>query len=214
MLRLHGVYRSRAARNIWLLEELGLPYDHVPVVQRYRLTDEEAANRPHTQTPAFKALSPAAAVPVLEDDDLVLSESMAINLHLARTRGGDLGPRDTREQALMDEWSFYAITAIEPPALEALYADQATEAGRAAATAAADRLRRPFAVLNGALEGSGWLVGGRFTVADINMAEVVRYAMALPGLIEAFPAIANWIAGLHARPAFQKMWQAREAETL
>lgn len=214
MLRLHGVYRSRAARNIWLLEEIGVPYEHVPVVQRYRLTDEQAQVHPHTQTDAFKALSPAAAVPVLEDGDLVLSESMAINLHLARAYGGDLGPRDARELALMEQWSFYALSEVEPLTLEVLYADQTTEAGRAQVAAGAEKLRRPLAVVDGALKATGWLVGGRLTVADINMAEVVRYAMPAPGLIAGFPAVAAWIGKLHARPAFQRMWQAREAEAL
>ncbi|MCV2868180.1 glutathione S-transferase family protein [Defluviimonas sp. WL0002] len=214
MLRLHGVYRSRAARNIWLLEELGLPYDHVPVVQRYRLSDEQAETRIHTQSETFRSMSPAAAIPVLQDGDLILSESMAINLHIARTQGKDLGPRDEREQAMMDQWSYYGITAIEPPALELLYADQATDDGRAQVSAAAEKLRRPLSVVNGALAETGWLVGGRFTVADINMAEVVRYAMPASGLIEGFPDLQHWITQLHARPAFRKMWQAREAETL
>lgn len=212
MLRLHGVYRSRAARNIWLLEEIGLPFDHVPVIQRYRLDDDKAAGRLHTQTDAFKALSPAAAIPVLEDGDLVLSESMAINLHLARAYGGDLGPRDERELALMEQWSFHAIAGVEPLTLDVLYADQATEAGRAQVAAGAEKLRRPLAVVNEGLAGTGWLVGGRFTVADINMAEVVRYAMPAPGLIAEFPEVEDWITRLHRRPAFARMWAAREAE--
>jgi len=212
MLRLHGVYRSRAARNVWLLNEIGVPFEHLPVIQAYRLTEADLVTRSHTQTDAFKTLSPAAAIPVLEDGDLVLTESMAINLYLARTYGGDLGPRDARETALMEQWSFYAIAGVEPLTLPVIYADAATEAGRAEIVAAAENLRRPFAVLDQILAGTGWLVGDRFTVADINMAEVVRYAMPAAGLIEEFSNLHAWLTRLHARPAFQKMWQARAAE--
>ncbi len=56
------------------------------------------------------------------------------------------------------------------------------------------------------------LVGGRFTVADINMAETIRYAQGYGPLMEQFPALHQWLADAQARPAFQKMWQARLAE--
>lgn len=212
MLRLHGVYRSRAARNIWLLNEIGLDFEHVPVIQAYRLSEADLATRQHTQTAAFKALSPAAVIPVLQDGDLVLGESMAINLHLARRYGGDLGARDGNEQALIDQWSFYAISGVEPLTLPVIYADATTAEGQAEIAAAAEKLDRPFRVLDQALAGNGWLVGARFTVADINMAEVVRYAMPASGLIERHANLNAWLTRLHARPAFRKMWQARDAE--
>jgi glutathione S-transferase len=56
------------------------------------------------------------------------------------------------------------------------------------------------------------MVGGRFTVADINMAEILRYAQGEPGLVEGYPAIAGWLAACHARPAFKAMWERRLAE--
>ena len=62
------------------------------------------------------------------------------------------------------------------------------------------------------LAGGGHIVGGRFTVADINTAEVVRYAMPAPELFEAAPRVTAWLAACHARPAFKAMWAKREAE--
>jgi glutathione S-transferase len=70
-----------------------------------------------------------------------------------------------------------------------------------------------FAVLDKTLaEGNGYVMGGRFTVADINVAEVIRYAALAPELFEANPNVKAWLNACHARPAFQAMWQARDAE--
>ena len=80
------------------------------------------------------------------------------------------------------------------------------------AQAAVDALRAPFAVLDQALAASGYLVGGRFTVADINTAEVVRYALAAPELFEAAPRVKTWLAACQSRPAFKAMWAKRDAE--
>jgi glutathione S-transferase len=80
------------------------------------------------------------------------------------------------------------------------------------AQAAVEALRAPFAVLDKELAATGYIVGGRFTVADINAAEVLRYAMAAPELFEAAPRVKAWLAACHARPAFKAMWATREKE--
>jgi glutathione S-transferase len=77
---------------------------------------------------------------------------------------------------------------------------------------AVEALRGPFAVLDAALAKDGYLVGGRFTVADINVAEVVRYAQAAPELFANAPNVKAWLAACQARPAFRKMWAARDSE--
>ena len=85
MLTVYGVYRSRASRILWLLEELGLAFEHVPVIQAYRLADPAADDAPfNTLSPGFLSISPAGAVPVLRDGDFVLSESLAMTLYVAR----------------------------------------------------------------------------------------------------------------------------------
>jgi glutathione S-transferase len=80
------------------------------------------------------------------------------------------------------------------------------------AQAAVDALRAPFAVLDKTLAASGYMVGGRFTVADINTAEVFRYAMPAPELFEAAPRVKAWLAACHARPAYKSMMATREQE--
>lgn len=217
MLKIHGVTRSRASRIIWLCHEIGLPFRQIPVIQAYRLPDPDAADAPlNTHSPGFLRLSPAGAIPVIEDGDLVLGESMACTLYLARKHGQPFGPADGAEDALMSQWSFYAVAAIEADALTLLFlhgAGRSLSGQEAAAVAtAAERLVRPLKVLEDHLATHGQMVGRRFTVADINMAEVLRYAQSYGPLMEQFPAIRAWLADCHARPAFRRMWEARLAE--
>lgn len=215
MLTIYGVTRSRASRLVWLCHEIGLPFRQVPVIQAYRLADPEAPDAPlNTRSPDFLKLSPQGAIPVIDDDGLVLAESMACTLYLASRHGGEIGGRDAAERALIQQWSFYAATSIEGDALtiQMLHRPDAGEEDRALVAEAAARLERPFKVLEAHLAGQAHLVGGHFTVADLNMAEVVRYARALPGLLDAWPALRDWLAQCQARPAFQTMWQARLAE--
>jgi glutathione S-transferase len=217
MITLYGVFRSRASRPIWLLYELGLPFTHVPVIQAYRLAQASAADAPlNTASPAFLAINPQGQIPAYVEDGLVLTESLAITNHIARRHGGTLGPRDLTEQALTDQWTLLAATAIEGPALEIMTITTAggadTPEGQAAIGIAAERLRRPLARLQAHLEGTPQVLGGRFTVADINLAECLRYAQAHPALIAEFPAVQDWLLRCQARPAFQKMWAARLAE--
>ncbi|RDD73140.1 glutathione S-transferase family protein [Paracoccus versutus] len=217
MLTVYGVTRSRASRIIWLCHELGLPFKQVPVIQAYRLPDPDASDAPlNTHSPDFLKLSPAGAIPVIQDGDLVLSESLACTLHLARKYGQPFGPADAIEDALMLQWSFYAATAIEQDALVILFnhgkGQAQPGAAQATVTHAAERLVRPLRVLEDHLARHGHLVGGRFTVADLNLAEILRYAQGYGELMEQFPAVTAWLDDCQARPAFRKMWQERLAE--
>jgi glutathione S-transferase len=216
MITIHGVYRSRASRNIWLCLEMGQEFRHVPVIQAGRLADPLAPGAPiNTRSPEFLKVNPNGMIPAVEVDGMVMTESLAINLYLAKRFGGPLAPRDLAEDGRMTEWALWAATNVEPHALNILYHRvMKPEAERDAALAAAcvDALRAPFAVLDAALAKDGFLVGGRFTVADLNTAEVVRYALPAPELFEGAPRVKAWLAACHARPAYQKMMEGRNAE--
>ena len=73
-------------------------------------------------------------------------------------------------------------------------------------------MRGPFSVLNKHLANSDYIVGNRFTVADVNVAEVVRYAQAAPELFEAAPRVKAWLAACQARPQYKAMMAKRDAE--
>ncbi len=217
MITLYGVYRSRASRPLWLLGEIGLPFTHVPVIQVYRLTDPQSADAPlHTASPAYLAINPQGQIPAMVDEGLVLTESLSITLYLARRHGGALGPADDAETALMEQWALFAATAIETPAVEILYlfadgADKTAE-GQSAIAINAEKLRRPLRRLDGHLAERAWMVGDRFTVADLNTAECLRYAQSHPTLLAEFPRLKAWLETCQARPAFAAMWAARLAE--
>lgn len=216
MITLYGVYRSRATRPLWLLAECGVEFTHVPVIQSYRLGQPKAADAPlNTASPEFLAINPIGQVPVLVEDDLVLSESLAITLYIARRYGGMLGPQSDAETALMEQWALFAATAIEDSALNILMTQNTggdTPEAQSHIAICAEKLRRPLARLQKQLERSEWLMGPRFTVADINTAECVRYAQGHPSLLDEFPAVKAWLARSQSRPAFQAMWAKRNAE--
>lgn len=217
MATLYGVFRSRASRPIWLLYELGEAFDHVPVIQAYRLPQASAPDAPlNTTSPAFLQVNPQGQIPAYVEGDLVLTESLSITNHIARTRGGDLGPRTPAEQALIDQWTLLAVTAVEGPALEILNIQGAggdkTPEGQGAIAICAEKLRRPLKRLQAHLSAHPYLLGDRFTVADLNLAETLRYAQGHPTLLSEFPAVKSWLERCQARPAFQKMWAARMAE--
>jgi len=215
MLTIYGVYRSRASRNIWLANELGVPFRHVPVIQVYRLKDPDAPGGPlHTRSAEFLKINPNGHIPTIDDDGFVLHESLAINLYLARKHGGPLAAANVQEDGLMTMWSLWAANEVEGRALTVManrVTRPAAERDAKLADATVAELRAPFAVLDAAL-GEGYLVGKRFTVADVNVAEIVRYAQAAPELSEAAPKVKAWLAACQARPAFKAMWAKRDAE--
>jgi glutathione S-transferase len=115
----------------------------------------------------------------------------------------------------MAMWSLWAATEVEPHSIQVLYHRASYPPEKrdpAVAQAAVDALRAPFGVLERELAGSGFLVSNRFTVADINVAEVVRYALPAPELFEGTPALRGWLAACHARPAYKRVMADRERE--
>ncbi len=199
-LKIHGIGVSRAARPLWLLEELGVPYEHVS--QSYR----DGA----TRTPEFLALNPNGHVPVLEDDGVVVWESMAINLYLARKVGGPLAPANLAEEAEVLRWTFWAVTECEKDALTVLMHRVGMPADKrdaALADQAEKRLAVPFAVLDAHLATRPYIAGDRFTVVDVNVASVLGWAQSSRLLAERFPRVADWLDRCMKRPAQQKVRQ-------
>lgn len=210
-LKLYGVLRSRASRVAWLCNELGLAYEHVPVMQAYRLADPAAADAPfNTASPEYRKINANGLIPTIDDDGFVMHESLAINLYLAKKHGGALAPGDAHEEALMTMWALWAATEVEPRSVVIV---MNMGKNQDIVDAAAAALPGPFGVLEAALErGGGHIVGGRFTVADLNTAEVLRYAQTVPALFDRFPAVKAWMAACQSRPAFQSMMALREKE--
>ncbi|WP_323036959.1 glutathione S-transferase family protein [Pararhodobacter sp.] len=217
MVTLYGSLRSRTLRPLWLLREMDAPFEWVPVVQAYRIGDPSAASAPvNTASAAFRALNPMAQVPAMTDGELTLTESMAITLYLARKFGGPLTPQTEVEEALTLQWAFFGDSTIEQPALDILIVNHRgtvdTEQGRATIDAARKALQQPFARLDAHLQSRPWLLGDRFTVADILLVECVRFAMYDTVAFAEFAALRRWLEACRARPVFTQLWAERTAE--
>ena len=191
---LYGHPMSRAHRNLWMLRELDVPYAHVP-------TDFLHGGNKTTE---FLALNPNGKVPVLVDGDLVLWESLAINLYLARRYPSPLSARSPQEHALILQWTLWAATEVEKTLFVAsenlrLFAPPLRRAEEAALALA--KLARPFAVLDAQLRGRDFLLGARFSVADINLAGVMSLVPIAGVDVSAWPDLSRWLTACLARPA-------------
>jgi glutathione S-transferase len=196
MLKVYGVKQSRAARTLWMVEECGVPYEHIAT---HFAKD--------TKSDEFKALNPNSRVPVIDDDGVVVWESMAINLYLAKKYGKDLAPKNAVEEAHANQWSFWVMTEIEKPLLNALFARTGMMGMKKDEEQAAkyfEELRRPLDVLNGHLAKHEYLLGARFTVADLNVASVLNWALAGRFNLAEWPKVEAWLKRCTSRPAAVK----------
>ncbi len=160
MLTIYGVYCSRASRNYWMAEELGLPFKSVPVIQARLLADPLAPDaRSNTKSPAFLAVNPMGKIPAIEDDGLVLTESLANNLYLARKHSGRLAGADVKEEGQMLAWTLWAATEVEPHTVKIVLtydnARENTPEGQGNIEASVEGLEGPLARLEAHLQDAG-----------------------------------------------------------
>jgi glutathione S-transferase len=185
MLKLYGTSKSRSARSLWALEELGVKYEHAPV---------EVA---HAKSPEHLTRNPNGHIPVLEDDGLKVWESMAINLYLAEKYGKPpLWPSSAEQHAKVYQWSFWGMTEIEPRLMTVLVnrmflpADQRDEK---AVTQAMEALKAPLKVLDDTVKSQPYLLGNDFTIADLNVAAVMSFALLAKVDFGLVPAAQAWL---------------------
>ncbi len=200
MLRIYGSARSRGVRTLWMAGELGLQYEHL----------DYAPRSPQTRTPEYLALNPNARVPTIDDDGFVLSESMAINLYLAK-KHGKLYPADAKNEALTWQWCFWEVDRLDRQMTT--YANNAfvlPEAQRnaAAAKGAWDEITAALDVLEIALGKSQWLAGSDFSVADLNVAAAMVRALGFD--IGKWPKVHAWLHKCWDRPAAKRALAMRE----
>jgi glutathione S-transferase len=197
LIKLYGIRQSRAMRCLWALEELGVAYEHVPT---NFATD--------AKKPEFAAINPNQRVPALVDADVTLFESMAINLYLAKkydTKG--LYPKALADEARAIQWSFWGMTEIEPSLLQVLLNRvflPAPQRDEAVAKTAEEKLAQPLRVLDGALAGRKFLLGDAFSIADLNVASVLSWALFSKVDLTRTPNAERWLKECCARPAFAK----------
>jgi glutathione S-transferase len=195
----HRKHAGRPVRVVWVLEELGEPYEIVVVGGEDRGGEEHRARHP------------LGRVPVLEDEQGCLFESAAICLHLAdlHPQSGLLGAPGTRERALAYQWVCFGPAELEPPLIDSLlHAHSETE--RAARQA--DIFARRLAAVSDALGEHDYLVANRFGVADVMIGSVAGFAQRAGRLEQAPANLTDYLARLTERPAYQRALEATAAE--
>jgi glutathione S-transferase len=192
MMRLfHREHAGRPIRVAWTLEELGEPYEIT------KMTREEAAGDQH------RVRHPLGRVPVLEDEEGFVFESAAICLHLAdlHPEASLSPPPGTHERALVYQWAIFAPAELEPPLIESAMQAQ-RDPDRSAS--ARQRFDEAADAVSGALEDGEYLVGGRFTVADVLVGSTLAFTERI-GFADELPAnLRDYLARLTQRPARQR----------
>ena len=194
--KLYGVAGSRAIRSLWAIEDIGIDYEHVPV----NFTDE-------SKKAEYLTVNPNGRIPALQDGDLTLFESMAINLYLAKTYGGALYPSDPAGEAQTWQWSVWVMTEIEAAQMDILaqkFFVPADKRDPEVITTAEKTLDRPLKVLDATLAQKQWLVGSDFSIADLNVAGVMLISKIVKFDYSAYPNVKFWLDACYARPSLKR----------
>ena len=201
MLKLYGSAHSRAVRVIWLASELGLQYEHHEFLPRSA----------ETRTPDYLALNANARVPTLDDHGFILSESMAINLYLAKKHNSPLYPTDPKLEALCWQWSLWETDRLDRQIVDYVrntVPDKHGEGDPGVAAAAWKQVQPALDVLEDALARSPWLAGPAFSVADLNVAGALYRALSID--VSRWPKFNVWLHACWDRPAAKKARAMRE----
>jgi glutathione S-transferase len=211
MIIVHHLNNSRSQRVLWLLEELGLGYE----VRRYQ-RDPETMLAP----PELRAVHPLGKSPVVTDGANVLAESGAILEYLVEAHGGGrlAPPPGSPERLRYRYWMHYAEGSAMPPLLLKLVFDRVAKAkmpffakpvAKAIASKAKDsfilpQIRLHLDFMEAELARSAWFAGDDFSAADVQMSFPLEAARARAGLDASRPRLMDYLARIHARPAYQR----------
>jgi glutathione S-transferase len=198
VLQLYGNPRSRAMRCLWMLEEMGEPYQLI----------EKTTRADDLQSADYRRLNPNARIPTLVDGDLVLWESMAINLYLAQKYEGPMHCAGPEVLGVATQWSFWAMLEMEALLLDLLtHRAVLPEFARDPSYAERDELllERPLGVLNDTLAGREYLVSNGFTVADLNVAAILVWGKMGRLNMSGHAEVKRWFDACVARPAYGRV---------
>ena len=191
-MRLYHVPNSSSQRVLWLLEEIGEPYDLTVLGDRASRLDD----------PEHMARHPMGRVPVVENDGEFIFESAAICLQIADSypSAGLIPPLGTQERGLVYQWSLFAITEIQAKMIQSRMSRESDPQG---SETAKESLLEAARVLEKALDGHDYLVGNRFTVADVLVSATLAGVRRLD-VAELPPGLNAYLDAMDARPAKQR----------
>ncbi|MEO7732592.1 MAG: glutathione S-transferase [Kofleriaceae bacterium] len=194
MIKIHHLNESRSQRILWLLEELGTPYEIVAYQREKRLAPD-----------SLKAVHPLGKSPVMEDGAVKIAESGAIVEYLIATYGkGRLAPTaGTPAWITYVEWLHYAEGSATLPLMLNLYVRFLGDKGEALHPRIASEIANHLGYVEAALGGQAFLMGAELTGADIQMSFVCESARAM-GKLAAYPQLSAYLDRLHARDAWKR----------
>ncbi len=194
MIVVHHLENSRSQRILWLLEELGLPYE----VRRY-----ERDRKTMLAPPELRRVHPLGKSPVMEDDGRVVAETGAIVEYLVDKADNRLGPPAKREDRLRyRHFLHYAEGSMMPPLLAMLVVRRLGLLGRPARAPVRKMLDQHLDWLETELADRPWFAGDAFTAADVMMSFPLEASRHRAGLGESRPNLVDWLERIHARPAY------------
>lgn len=192
----HHLENSRSQRILWMLEELGLPYE----VKRY-----ERNKKTMLAPPELKKVHPLGKSPVIEDFGTVVAETGAIIEYLVEKADGQLGPPPHRDAILRYRFFLhYAEGSLMPPLLVMLVLGRVPLFGKRAQARIQPMIDVHLDYLERELSGREWFVGDRLTAADVMMSFPLEAARQRAGMGAGRPNLTAWLARIHARPAYQR----------
>ena len=196
MIVVHHLNDSRSQRILWLLEELGLPYE-IKIYQR------DATTR--LAPPELTAVHPLGKSPVVTEGGATIAESGAIIDYVLRHHGaGRLAPPvGTPDYEAHQQWLHYAEGSAMLPLMLNMYVARLGEAGGPLQPRIQSEIANHLSYVDRALEGRDYLMGKDLTAADIQMSFVGEVAGAF-GRFETYPNIAAWVERFQARPAYRQ----------
>jgi glutathione S-transferase len=208
MITVHHLENSRSQRVLWLLEELGLPYE----VKRYA-RDAKTSLAP----PELFAVHPLGKSPVISNGEITLAETGAIVEYLVERAGGALRPAaGTAEQRRWTYWLHFAEGSAMPPLVMTLVFNRIKTSpmpffAKPIARAIADKVldgfvkpnvERQLAYMESELATRPWFAGDAFSAADVMMSFPLEAAAARGGLDQRYPKLSGFVARIQARPAY------------
>jgi glutathione S-transferase len=198
MYKIYGSPQSSAGRCFWMLEELGVPYERVPI---------DMKSRQH-KSPEYLKINPNGKIPSLVDGDFIIWESMAINTYLAAKHNSPLQGQNAKETGLIQQWSYWSILEVQKHAVEWLIQVMfvPTERKDPSIIEKAQKALTPLmTILNQSLENKKYLVGDRFTLGDLHVASTVNIIVGLGWSLKDTPNVSAWHKACHDRPAWHKV---------
>ncbi|WP_372782429.1 glutathione S-transferase family protein [Phenylobacterium sp.] len=195
MLVVHHLNDSRSQRILWLLEELGAPYE----IKHYQ---RDATTR--LAPPELTAVHPLGKSPVITDGDITIAESGAVVDYIQRKYGGGKLAPPAGEAAAekYKEWLHYAEGSAMLPLMLNMYVGRLGEAGAPLHPRIQSEMANHLSYVEGSLAGRDWLMGKDITAADIQMSFVGEVARAM-GQMDKYPNIKAWVERFQARPAYK-----------